>query len=104
VEKVDKLTIIAHDSFQAIVDAANDPNSIIRRENIIEIDPNALPEDQTVVTSLSTLEAGVQEEKRQIGQITNEQEKQAAGINLEAKTALREAVMDLGDSVKNIGS
>jgi len=32
VDKVDKLTIIAHDRFQAIVDAANDPNSIIRKE------------------------------------------------------------------------
>ena len=38
VEKVDKLTIIAHDRFQTLVDAANDPDSIIRKENIIEIE------------------------------------------------------------------
>lgn len=38
VEKVDKLTIIAHDCFQSIVDAADDSSSIIRQENIIEID------------------------------------------------------------------
>jgi type III restriction enzyme len=31
VEGVDRLTVIAHDKFQAIVDAANDKNSIIRK-------------------------------------------------------------------------
>lgn len=35
---VDKLTIVAHDKFQEIVDAANSPDSIIRKENIITID------------------------------------------------------------------
>ncbi len=32
VESVDRLTIIAHDRFQDIVDRANDPNSIIRKK------------------------------------------------------------------------
>lgn len=31
VETIDRLTIIAHDKFQAIVDAANDPDSIVRK-------------------------------------------------------------------------
>ena len=36
-DKVDKLTIVAHDKFQQIIEEANKPDSIIRRENIIEI-------------------------------------------------------------------
>jgi len=31
-DKVDKLTIVAHDRFQEIVDEANKPDSIIRKE------------------------------------------------------------------------
>ncbi len=41
-DKVDKLTIIAHDKFQEIVDEANKPDSIIRKENIITIDAEEL--------------------------------------------------------------
>jgi type III restriction enzyme len=35
VESIDRLTIVAHDKFQAIVDAASDPTSIIRKTVII---------------------------------------------------------------------
>ncbi len=102
VKEVDTLTIIAHDRFQAIVDAANDPNSIIRKENIIEIDPESLPEEQTIVTAVSTYSDELQEEQKQVEAIIDEKEKEQAGINLEAKKALFEVVSDLGDSVKSI--
>ena len=39
-EAVDRLTIVAHDKFQAIIDEANKEGSIIRKENIIELDEN----------------------------------------------------------------
>ena len=35
VAAVDRLTIVAHDHFQAIIDAANDPNSIIRAQVVL---------------------------------------------------------------------
>jgi len=38
-DKVDKLTIVAHDNFQRIIEEANKPGSIIKQKNIIEIDP-----------------------------------------------------------------
>lgn len=34
----DRLTIVAHDKFQAIIDEANKENSLLRKENIIELD------------------------------------------------------------------
>jgi len=102
VEKVDKLTIIAHDRFQSIVDAANDPNSIIRQENIIEIDPNALPEAQEVITAASVIDESFAEKLKEVAAITNEVDRQKAGLALEAGQLITEAVNTLGANVKNI--
>ncbi|MBU0569402.1 DEAD/DEAH box helicase family protein [Patescibacteria group bacterium] len=102
VAKVDTLTVVAHDKFQDIIAVANDPNSIIRKENIIEIDPENLPEEQTILTTVSTYGDLLREEKTRIETIVDEKEKEQAGINLEAKTALFYVVSNLGDSVKNI--
>ena len=43
VDAVDRLTIVAHDRFQEIVDHARDPNSILRRGIIIGKDVSATP-------------------------------------------------------------
>ncbi|MBU1800568.1 MAG: DEAD/DEAH box helicase family protein, partial [Bacteroidetes bacterium] len=102
VEKVDKLTIIAHDRFQSIVDAANDPNSIIRQENIIEIDPDALPEAQEVITASSVMEEALALKRTEIATIVNEADRQKAGLVLEAEQLITEAVSTLGASIKNI--
>jgi len=102
VEKVDKLTIIAHDRFQSIVDAANDPNSIIRQENIIEIDPDALPEAQEVITASSVMEEALALKRTEIANIVNEADRQKAGLVLEAEQLITEAVSTLGASIKNI--
>lgn len=101
-EKVDKLTIIAHDRFQAIIDAANEPNSIIRKENIIEIDPNSLPELQEVVTSNSVIEEAFVKKQQEIAGIQDTCEKQNAGFALEAQVMIVDAVYDLENEVKNI--
>lgn len=58
--KVDTLTIVAHDKFQAIVDEANKPDSIIRIENIIDIGsltdlkPKEIIQSNATVTETST--------------------------------------------------
>ena len=101
-EKVDKLTIIAHDRFQAIIEAANDPNSIIRKENIIEIDPASLPESQEVVTSASVIEASFVEKRQGLAAIQDVTEKQNAGFSLDAQAMIVDAVYDLGNNIKNI--
>lgn len=102
VDKVDKLTIIAHDRFQSIVDAANDPNSIIRKENIVEIDPEALPPDQEVVTSHTTLETLFNEKRDHISSLTDEKARLSATLNLDAQRMIVKAVNSLGSQVKNI--
>ena len=42
VDEVDRLSIVSHDKYQAIVTLANDPNSIVRR--VYYIDPSLVPE------------------------------------------------------------
>lgn len=101
-EKADKLTIIAHDRFQAIVDAANDPNSIIRKENIIEIDPEALPEDQEVITASSVMEDNLVYKRQEIANIKDGAERQKAGFILDAQQTIIDTVNNLGSSVKNL--
>lgn len=102
VEKVDKLTIIAHDRFQSIIDAANDPNSIIRKENIIEIDPDALPANQEVITSPSIIETSFIEKRVQITKIENDTERQTATFTLDAQQMTVNALNSLGSQVKSI--
>jgi type III restriction enzyme len=102
VEKIDKLTIIAHDRFQAIVDAANDPNSIIRKENIIEIDPDALSLDQEVVTSSSVMDTSLIEKRKQISILQNEDDRRKASISLDAQQMIVDVVSSLGNQINNI--
>lgn len=63
VDKVDKLIIVAHDKFQEIIDAANQPDSIIKRQNIIEIDPQEIIGQKEVITSTSNVEQKIDEEQ-----------------------------------------
>ncbi len=102
VKEVDTLTIIAHDKFNSIVEAANDPNSIIRKENIIEIDPQTLYREQTVVTSQSVFENSLQEnsfdsEKLEFGKPIADN-----GVSRQAKKALFETISTFGQEVTNI--
>ncbi len=102
VEKVDKLTIIAHDRFQSIVDAANDPHSIIRLENIIEIDPTSFSTSQEVLTSSSVIAAAFAAKRMEVTAITNNEERERAIFALEAKEMITNVVSTLGTSVKSI--
>lgn len=61
VEAIDRLTIIAHDKFQEIVDRANDPNSIIKQEITIGDDgdiPTEAPDAMVVPPWASMTLAG----------------------------------------------
>ncbi len=102
VKKIDTLTIIAHDRFQNIVDAANDPDSIIRKENIIEIDPNSLPEEQEVITSNSSLDETLELRRQEAAKITDLEERREVEANIEAEKIILDTVSSLGSSIKNI--
>jgi len=58
VAEVDRLNIVAHDRFQAIVDAANDPDNPLRIKQVILDRPEDDP-SLTSVTVKSTFESGI---------------------------------------------
>lgn len=95
-DKVDKLTIVAHDRFQEIVDEANKPDSIIRLENIIQIDPAELNQQKEVVTSVSSIEQKMQEEQKRIESIAQPEDKEKAQISLEVKRAVFSTLPEAG--------
>ena len=52
---VDKLTVIAHENFQAVIDKANDPNSVLSRFSYIELDNEDLLSEPSRVETVQTI-------------------------------------------------
>ncbi len=102
--KADKLTIIAHDKFQEIIEEAQKEGSIIKKENIIEIDEEEINHKKEVITTVSKIEQEFIEEEKRIEQIIDNVEKQNAKINLEANKAIHKATYEIAKHGKNIAS
>lgn len=102
-DKVDKLTIIAHDKFNELILAANLVNSIIKRENIITIDEEDLKNSKEVITSKSNVETKFVDEQIRIDKIEEEEEKKTAQIDLDIKKHIFSVLPDLGKKVTDIG-
>lgn len=95
--KVDNLTIIAHDKFQEIVDEANKPDSIINKNNIVEIRPEEYEGTKEIVVSKSVLESGFES---QIQDILNKPESQKRTKDLqvlEIKHAIAKVIQNSSD-------
>jgi len=90
-DKVDTLTIVSHDKFQQIIEEANKPDSIIRKENIIEIEDEDFANPKEVITSENKMQEQFQKEKEEIEKIEKPEEKQQATIILEAKKEMIES-------------
>lgn len=99
---VDKLTIIAHDKFQEILEEAQKEGSIIRRENIIEINEEEINQKKEVITTVSILDEEVKEEEKRIEQIQDTEEKENAEIKLEAKKIIRSSIDELSKQGVNL--
>src|SRR3990172_9096472 len=83
--KVDKLTIVAHDKFQEIIDEANKPDSIIRKENIITIDAEELNQPKEVITVVSSMEQMIEEEQKRIEVLTEPDEREKDQVSLDVR-------------------
>jgi type III restriction enzyme len=100
-EKVDRLTIVAHDKFQNIVDEANKPDSLIRKENIIEIDTNLI-EEKEIITSIPNTESLFINETESIKDIENNEDKNKAINEISAKKQLVDEIYKLSNKVTSI--
>ena len=97
VDKIDKLTVVAHENFNAVIEAAQDPNSVLNKINLVET--AVYIDDLTktkVVTSQPVMEQTFVKEQEQINVIANPQDKQKAQNNLDAKKAIISVLPDFG--------
>lgn len=101
-DKVDKLTIVAHDRFQEIVDEANKPDSIIRKENIITIEPGEIGKPKEVITVVSTIERKMEEEQKRIDTIVEPEERRKAQVSLEVRKVIVSTLPEMGKIAKSI--
>lgn len=100
--KVDRLTIIAHDKFQEIVDAANRPDSIINQENIIVLDEEELQKPTEVVVAPNKVEAALQKEEEEIAKIENPEERAVEQTRVKIDRLITEEISEMGRTVANI--
>lgn len=87
-EKIDKLTVVAHDNFDAVITAAHDPNSILNKLNFIEIDIQAIEEKQEVITIQNTFNQKLQQEQEEINKTIEPEKKQKLQHSIDAKKIL----------------
>lgn len=92
VDKIDKLTVIAHDNFEAVLAAAKDPNSVLNKMNFIEISIEDLKTKTEVVTSKPVNEQKLEHEQGEVNKIENVATKQNAQNALDAKKAIINAL------------
>lgn len=94
VDKIDKLTVVAHENFNAVIEAAQDPNSVLNKISFVEIAEEDLSAKTVVVTSQPIMEQTFVKEQEKINVIANPQDKQKAQNNLDAKKAIINVLPD----------
>ena len=87
-EKVDKLTVVAHDNFKRVIEAAHDPNSILNKLKFVEIDAAQLNERVEVVTAQNTITENLKKEQVEVNKIQDAAKKQKQQNIVDAKKVL----------------
>ncbi len=93
-DKIDKLTVVAHENFEAVIAEAQNPESVLNKMSYVELDREDLSSKTIVVTSKPALEQTFAKEQEKINVIPNIQEKQKAQNTLDAKKAIIDVLPD----------
>lgn len=91
-KKVDTLTVIAHDNFDKVIEAAKSPDSVLNKFSVIELSSDDLATRTVPVTSVTRIEAEVQEEEKKIAAMQNVEEQRKATRTLDARKAIIRAL------------
>ena len=94
IDSIDKLTVIAHDNFEAVLAAAKDPNSVLNKMSFIEIPEENLGTKTEVVTSKPVFELKLESEQIAVNKIENKENQQKAQNTLDAKKAIINSLPD----------
>ena len=93
-DKIDKLTVVAHENFNAVIEAAQNPNSVLNKMSFVEIPEEDLSTKTQVVTSKPVTEQNFEKEQEKVNTITNVEQKQKAQNTLDAKKAIINVLPD----------
>lgn len=97
---VDKLTVIAHENFEAVIAKAQDPSSVLSKYSYIELDNEELSAEPSKVVSVQTI-IEVQQ-KKAIEAARTVVEKQEAKQKYDAIRAVSEVIPIANTQVKSI--
>lgn len=100
--EVDKLTVIAHENFEAVIAKANDPNSVISKFSFIELDEeeNVVP-GTTIVTAPTKQEVTIANLQQKATVANTEQEQKRAQANIDARRAVWQVLENSNITVKS---
>ena len=100
---VDRLTIVAHDKFEEIIDAANEESSIIKKENIISLDnEEILEEEKEVKVAKTVFDDIIEQKKEKLKYARSEHKKQELIEEIEVSKAVGEAINEVLDKPINV--
>lgn len=96
---IDKLTVIAHENFEAVIAKANDPNSVLSRVSYVELDDDELRQEQGKVVVASTF-IDFQEQKA-VSEAKTEAEKRNVRVVMDAQRAVWEVIPRMNSAVRS---
>lgn len=108
VEEIDKLSIISHDKYEAIINLANDPDSLVRKVYILNPDENPNDEQKETVPMPTVLETKISEQSyvEQLSFLVEAPEETSTETKLDiakiVATETQKVVNDLQKRVHNI--
>lgn len=91
---VDTLTVIAHESFESLIEEAKKPGSILMKQYFIEPDNEMYKKDQEIVVSCSPAEHVIYEEEKKAKEIKNPEERHEAVSRVDVKREICEQVFN----------
>lgn len=100
---IDKLTVIAHDNFDAVIAEAQNPDSILNKMSFIEFDESEIKEQSIATVSPSKTEVEINNEQKVVNTISDNVDKQKAQNSLDAKKAIL-SVIDKFNKHKDVKS
>ena len=97
--EVDKLTVIAHENFDEVINRAKDPNSLLNKLSYIELDDDDLkPISGQIVKGKTSIDEKLDQEKQKAEQ---ELDKAKAKAIYDARVAVWDAIPKMNTVVKN---
>ena len=99
VADVDKLTVIAHENFEAVIAKANDPNSVLSKVTYVELDNDDLTPIQGKVVPVAT-KLDIEGQKTVQG-ATTDAEKKNAQVIVDARRAVWKVIPLMNSVVKS---